>query len=201
MKKPFLYISVLTLVIVAMGFAYWFFTSSRVITVHFDEVSSAEILDKDNNRLAEIANSGSQTRVFETTELKISYDGSDGYASGTYTLADDENDVTLRPDFSEARKRQYLDEQKPSIDRLMVASFTGYNGYSLKDFDITDRGEWAYLLLEYDGDYGYSSDDLRTVLQLKDGSWSVVASPDIVLTSYNSPDVDTSVLRRANALR
>lgn len=201
MKKQLLYVSILILVVVSTGFMYWLFSNSRVITIHFDEVSSAEILDKDNNRLAEISTSGSDTRVFTTTELKIAYDGSDGYASGTHILADDENDVTLRPDFNDARKNQYFDEQKSSIEQSINTEFIGYNRYSVKDFDIADRGEWAYVLLEYNGDYGYSSDDLRTVLRLNEDSWSVVAAPNIVLTKYNSPDVDVDVLKRGNTLR
>lgn len=91
---------------------------------------------------------------------------------------------------SSAVKAAIAEKYPEIIARFNYSSITAYS-----------RGQYiGVVLTPVDMDEHNPSGYYRAVLQKDGGTWKLVGRPEIVLTKYNTPDVDVNILTNINSI-
>lgn len=205
MKRPTLLYSVIGFVVVAViGFGfYWSSTASVIFLIHTD-VSSAVLFSQDDT--------GTLTKV---SDIK---DGvSQRLGKGTYAVVPDgdhidpnpipvtvEGDTTvvINPDYSTTFLASLLGAEAEAITTAVSQQYPAVmQGYSIKTLQLFKKGEWAGGILapnEFDEQNPVNIHHI--VLKKESGKWTVAGTPQLILTTSNTPGIPREILQATNQL-
>lgn len=108
------------------------------------------------------------------------------------------------PSYSKSKLSNILEGDKSALTRVLLTTLTNAPiPYVIRNISLYDKGEWAGAVVtpsEYDEN---NPQGLYRILLRKSGtSWSIVGSPQFVLTKYNIPNaVPLDILTAINLLQ
>lgn len=115
---------------------------------------------------------------------------------------DDESEqtVTVDPAYSTEYLATLAKGQDSEIKKLMSSKYPAVMPkYNINRVELFNHGEVAGALLTPKGMDNNNPDAFyRAALRKKDGNWQLIGKPQVVLTKFNSPDVDMGVMEKIN---
>ena len=208
MKKKFIALSILTLLVLAGGIVgYNYLQSTYVVTVNYEHATDLKVIDiserqegGEDKQLTTVANSGDKLRLAKDTSVIITYKGTDGYADGFVAPAPTEPVVTIAPDYSDAKNKAVAEEIRGDIQSAILAKYpTTKKYFSIGDCNLRDKATWCTVILNFTGSReDLDGDDLRILLHNTDNGWQLATKPDIILTTANYSNVPEAILSWAN---
>lgn len=114
------------------------------------------------------------------------------------------NSPTVKRQIYISRTPEYLASVKQSEGDEITESAKNQLQKWLSLYDISpdsvvvvDDGSWAVVKLTYKGSVTLARDSLFAILHKKDGSWQVVAGPEIVISKPDHPDIPSAAILEA----
>lgn len=209
--RKYIVIGVFVSLVVFVGWLiYGYFNSFQKVTINYD---NADITSLDIYEGIEIRG------VVETKgEKKQSIEPGKEYTlqKGLYALKPaGEKIVTdiIRLEVADTRvtkdidldyKASYLVDSYNAEIEAITQVLTAYPG--LTDFYTINRGELYHkaefygTTLSYKGTNTLERDTLRVVLENKDGVWSIVVTPRIIISAKDFPKIPVATLRKINTI-
>jgi hypothetical protein len=110
--------------------------------------------------------------------------------------------LTIAPAYSLEYRKKLVPKIKPQLEDALRAQYpTAMASYQINNVTLMANADWAGVLLTSrtatDSNPGVI---YRAIIKKKDSSWEVVSKPQVVLTVYNTPSVDRSLLQATNKL-
>lgn len=149
-----------------------------------------EIRDKDTLRLQE----GS----FQAIPTDPNYDNLPIY----FNVEKSDKSVDLNPSYSQTRLDSLLEENLTTLRTLLISSYPQINkSFELAKGKLYREGQWyATTITQLPENRGDTGDIYHVILLKKDGQWSIVHKPTLVLTTTEFKDVPLDILQDANRM-
>ena len=202
-KKFAIFAIVFVVLCISIALVITYFNSTFKATITFDHVKSAEIMSVTDSaapvKVADVAKSGDSFRLNKAQEFIVRYKGADGYSDGEVQIDKDTGTANASPDFSKERRTQLMNQSHDAVVQAITEKYpTVSSSYNINNGDVFDRGEWQVVLLQYKGDDSMNNDSLRILFKKEGNSWKRVTGAKIILTKYNTKNIDVAVLKKAN---
>lgn len=199
---PFIISALLFLGLFIGGVSYFTSTHSvKVIYTDSKEVIITETKDNKTKTVATVNKSGDSVRLANSTDYTIAYKGAEGFADGTQAIDQNANEVTVTPEYSVAKNLELMNAALPKAHDLIAAKYPNVDSlFTVQSGSITERGKWYLVKLVHKGDYTYTSDDLKVLLENVNGNWQLRTKPDIIFTTATYPSLPEEILSWAAKL-
>lgn len=183
-----------------IGYVVTYFASTRAVAVVSKNITTFSVGEQSAKAGKQIAASKKSVRVKKGKTYTLNYVGTSGYANGKVTISPTTDSVTIDPDYSAEKLNTMLDTDLTSINAAITASGTSIDTlYTIQRGTLSHFGEWYFTTLTYNGSADdESSDTLVVGLQKKQGTWTVILSPDIIFTTAAYPKVARDFINTAN---
>lgn len=180
-----------------------YFTTTRTLVVRYENARDVALTDPENSEVVASAIANNQEiRISAEKDYVVTYRGEEGYADGSERISPSTNEVTISPDYSEARRQAIFEESLDEIRGLLLRDHPLSRDYfTVTTGDVFDKGAWLAAKLDYKGEYGFNSDNLIVLFKREDESWVFASEPSIVLTLKNTQGVPRDILVKANQLQ
>lgn len=205
-KKLIVLLFAIVLFVLGLFFFVKYLFDTQPITVEYSDAQNVRIVYRDNDKrfISNISN-GSSLRIYRDKDYDIEYDGLEGFADGRIPIKRGQESVKIIPDFSEQVYKNMIDRDGDKFTAILTSSYPKINLYTIDRGEMFERGKWYATTLTYkkissNTDNQMNSDTLRVLFEKKDDKWVLVAKPNILLTTFNSPDVEVDALKKANSL-
>lgn len=109
-----------------------------------------------------------------------------------FTVGEDGADVTVDPNFSEARLNEVYSDEQASITSALEPYIRDQTRVSFAN--VYKKGDWAAAIIEYQIDPRELPDSYRVVLKKDGGTWSVVIPPTIAIQKSEYPEVPENII-------
>lgn len=122
-------------------------------------------------------------------------------APNSFSVTKDET-VTISPAYSLAYRQKLAPQIEPALQKALQAKYpTVMPQYKINNITIMAKADWAgVLLVPATMDENDPGALYRAILKKNGSSWEVTGKPQVVLTVYNTPGVERSLLQAANKL-
>ena len=149
-----------------------------------------EIRDKDSLRLQE----GS----FQAIPGDPNYDNLPLY----FNVEKSDKNVELNPAYSQARLDSLLEENLSALQTLLINTYPQITkSFELAKGKLYREGQWyATTLTQIPENRGDIGDIYHVLAHKKDGQWSIIHKPSLVLTTAEIKDVPLDILQDANRM-
>ncbi len=179
-----------------------YFDSTYSVTVSFKNTSKVEVVETPEGAaekvIGTIVKSGDSTRVNRNSAYLIRYAATEGYADGFVPVDSSNTNVTLDPDYSDARYRELQKAAQATVTSQITAQYPDAPKlFSFEPGLMFDHAKWYVVLLKYKGSYDTNTDNLMVLFKKDGDNWKLVSKPRILLTTHNTPDVPADVLAKA----
>lgn len=176
-------------------------TSFRTLSIALSSEVDVVVTDKDSRQVGSLSDSGTlslQDGIYSITPVGDKVDTT----KTSVTIDGDDVSVTIAPDYSVAYLQTELDSQKDIIQKTMEDVYgSRLDSFLLNGGMLIKKGEWYITTLTKKVQFAdMSSDVYRIILYRKDGTWSVVTPPSIVLNYDTYPTIPREVIDAANEL-
>ena len=210
LSKKYVALFVAVLVIIGViGAVYWYLSSTFVVTINYQNVSSVTIKDYDTidggvgeKTIKQGVKNGEQVRLSKLdygTAYAVTYEGNGDYASGQVGYVDEKTGtVSINPDYSEAWYSKKRDEVKPLVDKAILDKYPLASNYEIQPGMVYKKGEWYGTTLVWKGTPTQTSDTIRVILHHENDSWVVATEPNIILSKKLNPKVPFEILSAVN---
>jgi hypothetical protein len=184
------------------GISYLTSTHSLKVTyADTKEVTITQDKEGKTETVATVHKSGDSVRLGNDTDYTLMYKGADGFADGTMPVNQNASEVTVTPDYSVAKNLELMNAALPKAHALIAARYPNVDSlFTVESGSITQRGKWYLVKLIHKGDYTYTSDDLKVLLENVDGAWQLRTKPDIIFTTTAYPLLPVNILSWAAEL-
>lgn len=122
----------------------------------------------------------------------------------TFTVDNGPLSVDVRPSYSDEYLISLLNSEQAAITQVITDKFpSNMANYVIKEGALYKKGEWYGALLMSNAsnpDLRSQSDYYRIILHKENGVWSVVQTPQLVLSAAEFKDVPADILRAVNKL-
>lgn len=189
MKKRLIFAFVIILFLGSAFAAYYYFQTTRQVTINFSHITSATLQDSNGNKIAQLTKSGEKQRLAEGGQYIISYISEDTYQSGVKSFNTNETTtITVNPYYSDSRLDSLLNTEVDSVNAAIVAAYPKMNElYTVTSGHLYHYGDWYGAKLVYRGTDIFNSDDLRIIVHKQDGKWTVASTPPMpTLNTYST---------------
>ena len=190
--------------LIAIVLALNYVVTTHSVTVKYTDVTNVTITKHEGNSdqtVATVNKSGDSVRLPNDTDYTIHYTAANDFASGTQPLSKNTNEITLTPEYSAAKNASLMAEALPAARNLIAQKYPQADTlYTLTSSGMRERGKWLLVKLTFKGDYDYNSDNLKILLEKKNGTWQLDTKPDIVFTQITYPSIPLDVLSWADSL-
>jgi len=116
-----------------------------------------------------------------------------------FTVDGTTDTIKIDPDFSTAYLDRLLDQERAFIHQTMIDYNKLIAEYDIIEESLYIRGEWyGGTLLVKTFEVGRSRDTYRIILHKTNDTWQVAASPEIVFSYANYPNIPKSVIDNVN---
>lgn len=203
-RRAWLVVFLLCIAIITAGLVYYrHISSTRTLRVVFENAKDVRIVDISEEQeggkekqIALIKNSGDTVRVRKDVSVFVRYTGAIGYADGFENGST--ATVTIKPEYSAERIKEIIRQQQSDIQSAIFQNIRNGLSYSLDEGSLFDHGTWYISTLKPSPSTENEADTLRVLLK-KDGNvWTMMGSPKLVFTKYNTKDVPVAVLDAVN---
>jgi len=207
MKKNIV-ISSIAIIVVTVAVA----VTAYILSFHHVTVSlqSPDIA----GNIVQVDTAGRTTRTISavpTTKPVSLQDGKYAFiASGTvydaspifFQVTGHDTSVTVNPSYSTSHLQALLQNELPTLSALIQSTYsTRLESYKVSAGALYQKGEWYGTTIvgnpTPDGAFG---DTYHVVLQKVNGTWQIVTTPEIVLTTHSYPNIPKSILTAVNNL-
>ncbi|HEX6416323.1 MAG TPA: hypothetical protein VFZ62_02245 [Candidatus Saccharimonadales bacterium] len=121
-----------------------------------------------------------------------------------FTVKDEDTSVSVTPGYSKEYLASVLKTEQPAINEAIGEAFPAQmQSHTVEKGTIFKKGEWFGALLVSNNpnlDLRSQTDFYRIILNKVDGSWKIVGTPQLVLTTSEFKDVPDDILREVNKL-
>lgn len=209
MNKNRLILFIIALVILIGGyFAVREIMSYHKVTFTYgDHVSAVKVYINDVNADApkELASIESSNSSVTLREGYYRYESVGENVSKTSTPFTVSGDMTIEAsaEYSETYLASRAAEQLPAINSALKTAYpSAMNTYEINNIALLKKADWAVVVLSKIGsDNNNPAPFYRAILKKQSANiWQVVSKPQLVITKFNTPDVEDSILRSANDL-
>lgn len=162
---------------------------------------------RDQGYSVEIGNTTSTITSFDSSSAVRLKPGSYYYAvvgenfstqRTPFTVTEDET-ITVQPVYSDSYLANLSSEASAEIITLITTSYPQIAGRFITDEPkLLMKGDWAAGKLTQDVDPRQSPDVYRYIVQKVNGSWRIVAEPELTISKYTHPNIPLTVIRAAN---
>ena len=197
-------IAFIILIVVSVGLfaTFQYIQSRKTIEVVFSNTSEVNVVEfRTLKPVKTITKSGERITISKDVRYKITYKGTDGYASGELAIDNRKDTVTIKPYYS-AKK---LDTLLTDID---VISLHGkiqdtylpntLTSYTIQRGQLYHFGDWYSTSLVYNDGYNEVSDTLHIIAKKTVQGWEIVADPNITFNRFNNPTIPVDILQSVN---
>jgi hypothetical protein len=206
----FIIVGIIAIALIAGGFAYKYFTSFHKVTI---DVKNAEITadvyqpEKGINPEDGTPHDTKIATVKGTKDLSLQAGNYYVVPQGekfdrsqiTFQVGDKDISVTINPGFSSTYLTSLLKQELPTIKSVIVAKYPiAATNFTLNDGKLYRDGSWYGTTLVQHADAGNNGDVYRTVLHKVNGSWQIVAMPELILTIPTHKDIPKDILADLN---
>lgn len=199
---PFILGAVLVLTLIITSASY--LTSTHSVKVDYSEAKSVTVIeqkDGKNHTVGTITKSGDSIRLPNEGTFLVQYKGTEGFADGEMTIDNSASDITIAPDYSVDKYNNLMTASLPSAGTVITQKYpTTESLYTITSAGMRGRGKWFLVRLVHKGDYTYTSDDLKILLEKDGDSWKLRTKPDIILTQPSYPSIPLDILSWADKL-
>jgi hypothetical protein len=117
-----------------------------------------------------------------------------------FTVGDNNPTINVDPGYSTAYLDKLLVGQQATINQVIRSTYPSVIGaFKVNNGKLYTTGEWYAATLVQNPPHPKTNGDVyRLVLRKENDTWKIVASPQLVLTTSNSPGVPIEVLRDVN---
>lgn len=130
----------------------------------------------------------------------------EGDTVNTYPVAFSINgksqEITINPGFSAQYLSEQLTKELPTISAGIVDKYpTIMPGYEINNSILIGNLDWAGVIITPKNmDPNNPTTYFRVILKKEKNTWRIINKPEVILTIYNSPDVDKDILKQINSL-
>jgi len=210
MRKKYLIIAIIsTVVLTTTIIIVWFFTQHKIITfILEDPVENIIIKQKvsgteEIKEITTISESGQDIRLkkggyfYETS-------GKNSKNEVVDFVVDTNKTITVSGEYSEKYLNSLISRERSKIEDNLKVKYPKLipKKFIINNLKLINKGKYAGVVLSQKN---ASPKDLkvttyRVLLYKKDNNWSIIGSPEIILTIHNTPNVDKEILRKVNQL-
>lgn len=204
MNKKRLIVSCVVFLLVLGGiYSGYYYLSTIPATVDFTTISSAEVIEKASPvREGAVIKPADSLRLKKNTQYALRYVGKSDYSNGSLDFNTSDNmPIKPKPYYSEQKLSSLLNDQRGDVV-LAVNNFLSTNSalYSIGELKLQHYGDWCGVKLVFNGEYSFQSDDIRLVLQKRNGAWTPATPAMISHSKVDYPDIPFDVLSSTNKL-
>lgn len=203
-KKVIAYGVVAMALITALVMGLSYLTSTHSVSVSFRDASDVTISkhsDGKTQQVATIKKSGDSVRLSNDGDYQATYSGAPGFASGSTTVGKSDKAISITPDFSSDKYKEMTSSLLPIVHEIISKRYPKTDSlYAVEVAGIKDRGRWLVAKLVFKGEYSYTSDSLKVLVENINGSWQIRTKPDIILTQAAYPSLPVDILSWADKL-
>jgi hypothetical protein len=202
-------LSILTIALIAGGFAYKYYMSFHKVTVTVqasdltvdayqqkpgvDEQDASSGIKQDTVKGTKILSL--QAGTYFALPQGNKYDTS----AVSFIVKDSNMSVTINPGFSEEYLSSLLKQELPAIKTVITTKYpAATTNFTLNDGKLYKDGTWYGTTLVQNAEAGNNGDVYRTVLHKINGVWQFAATPEIVLTAPTHKDIPQDILSDLN---
>lgn len=192
MKKIILF-SLIGILLVTGAFIAIDYLNKKVVSFNFDNTDySIDILDKSENKIAQIGKSGDLRLANGDYSYRVIGDGLDRNAVA-FTVKDKPLKVTVTSELSDQKRKEILSQQEPNIELVINTNYSGKAGFTIDNISLHERGDWASASLIVDIPQ-QAPDTYRVVLHRENDLWKVKVPPTIAINKSQYKDVPEAIL-------
>lgn len=199
---PFILGAVLVLTLIITGTSY--LTSTHSVKVEYSDARNVTVIEQKDGKkytVGSISKSGNSLRLSNEGAFIIQYSGTEGFADGEVTIDNTTTNVDITPDYSVKKYNSLMKASLPTAIAVTTQKYpTAGSLYTITGAGMRERGKWFLIRLVHKGDYTYTSDDLKILLEKDGDSWKLRTKPDIILTQPSYPTVPLDILSWADKL-
>lgn len=153
------------------------------------------------NKIAEIKN-GDTLRLQEASYQAIPTNKDYDELPLYFNVEKGDKTVELKPSYSNQRLESLLEADLPAIQTLLASTYPQVNsGFELAKGQLYREGQWyATTLTQIPESRGDIGDIYHVIMLKKDGKWSIIDKPTLVLTTATAKDVPLDILQDANRM-
>ncbi len=100
--------------------------------------------------------------------------------------------------YSSQRIKEIIRQQQAEIQSIIFQNIRSGSSYSLDEGSLFDHGTWYISTLDPSSGPENELDTLRVLLKKNGSSWTMIGSPKLVFTKYNTKDIPVTVLDAVN---
>lgn len=186
--------------LVIFGIIYYI-SSHRTVTFDIipEDAGTITIYNQNNQQAGTLQQDGSlrlQPGTYTFTSSEERYAG-----SVTEFVVNDDTTIRVDPAYSEAYRNELLRAENTAILDTITSTYAAViNGFTINTGTIYHKGDWyATTLTQRDLPGGQQGDIYRVVLQKVEGTWQIAATPAIVISTRDYPNIPYDILKDINA--
>ena len=199
MKKHYISLIVIFIVIVTLGFVWYFISSHHTVVFSLTggKYDVNIFREGEKNSLATLKSSDSLLLKSGDYHYVVNSDDYDNTAVN-FNVDNKDVDIKIYPDYSDSHLRSLLtnNERKTIIDTLTpYLNKVKSTDYSLRSLDLYQRGQWAAGTISYQPSVQEPAEIYRFILS-KDKTWKVVVPPMIAIYRGDYPNIPVTVINK-----
>jgi hypothetical protein len=190
-----------------------FVISTIAVLTYKDSFYSVELKDpnnvqvslykKDDNKKATITTIASSRAISLQKDTYCAVPSDSKYVSTPICFNIDGKgaSVTIDPDYSSVYLGQILPSEQATINTVITTKYAPIiSQYTLLNGQLYGKGQWYGATLTEIVDPQDRGDVYRVLLENINGTWTIIAYPQLVLSKYSYPQVPFSILDSINQM-
>lgn len=145
----------------------------------------------------------SQTLYLQDGEYQYIPEGEAIDSSLVSFAVDGENkEIKVHPNFSAQYLSDQLVKELPKINTIIIDKYSSImSDYEINNAILIGDTNWAGVIITPKNmDANNPTTYFRAVLKKEGDTWRIMNKPEVVLTIYNSPDINREILQQINNL-
>ena len=197
-KKTIITLLVIGIILVGGCFGLVEYLSYKTVHIVFKRDDLAITIYKDNNKKKADVSSSSDIMLKKGTYYYTPTTDVFSHDKVYFTINSDDTTVEISPAYSSARLSTLLSQDTATIHTILTSSYSMMSNYVIADETLYHHGEWysARLIERVTG--SNEPDVYRVILQKNNDTWKIVASPRLVISIKDFPNIPDYVIRQVN---
>lgn len=202
MKKRFLLITIVFMILLLAGFGIHYLLSLRKVSFVFEGgTEKITIYNSDKKNVKELS-SNSHTFLREGSYYFVPYGANLSSDTIEFSVSNSDKTIVVHPSFTDEYLADELQKEIGAIETSISLKYPSlYNNYTLSQGALYKQGDWfGGLLKPKVSDIRDEKDPYRIILHKKDGGWQVIRRPEYILSASRYEEVPLDVLRAINSI-
>ncbi len=206
MNRKALISILIALILILVGIGVYFYSQSfKTVTYNFLRSDvSVTIYKQDGEQRASIDSlkESAERRLERGTYLIIPNEDIFSQNPIAFEVKDKDLTIDINPEYSASYRRTLRDLALPAVQDTLRREYPDIiDGYTINKGEVFKEGQWYATLLVKKAEGSDEGDVYRTVLKKEGDNWVVKATPALVLSSKEYPEIPKEILSAINGRR